>query len=394
LRHDAYVWQRAWTASVTNTVAQRAPSFGELIVLQAEVSWSGATPRCTHAEVDPALLASLTRPVGMALRIGSFPGPFREGDPQTTYLAALADRLVDEAEAHGLRPAELHLDFDCAESKLSGYRIWLKAIQQAVHPVPVCFTALPTWLKHREFKALAQHADGYVLQVHSFERPGNAGSDLTLCDPKKARRAVAQASALGVPFRVALPTYGYLTAFTPDGDFLGLSAEGPARGWPPSAQLTEVRSDPVAMSRLVQTWTQETPSGLTGIVWYRLPMPDDTLNWRWPTLEAVIHGVTPAADARVEVRRPQTGLVEFDLVNQGTADLAQPPEIEIGWHAQQALAMDGIQGYDLVRSGPTRARLEAVATAFRLCAGDRRCIGWIRFDADPELTAHVHAFPE
>jgi hypothetical protein len=40
-----------------------------------------------------------------------------------------------------------------------------------------------------------------------------------------------------VPFRVALPTYGYVLAFDRNDKFIRLSAEGPAKEWPDGAQL-------------------------------------------------------------------------------------------------------------------------------------------------------------
>ena len=64
-----------------------------------------------------------------------------------------------------------------------------------------------------------------MLQVHSLERPKNFDAPFTLCDANAARRAVTWAAKIGVPFRVTLPTYGYLVAFAPGGQFVGLSAE-------------------------------------------------------------------------------------------------------------------------------------------------------------------------
>ena len=393
LRQAAYVWQRAWTAPVTNAVATLAPRFDALIALQAEVSWNQGAPQCTRVNLDYTALQSAGKPVGLALRIGSFHGPFNPGDPRTTYLATLAGTLVAEAEAHHLRPAELQLDFDCAEANLQGYRVWLRAIQQAVGPVPVRFTALPSWLKHPDFKRLAESAPGYVLQVHSFERPRGPDAPITLCDPSKATQAVQQASSLGVPFRVALPTYGYLAAFTPAGAFLGLSAEGPAPHWPPTTRIIEVRSDPVALSELVRHWSQNRMPHLEGLVWYRLPVPEDRLNWRWPTLQAVLAGTAPAADLRADLRRPQPGLVEIDLVNQGTADASPLPALTVEWSSQRAIAMDGLQGCTPVRTGPARLRFEASETGTRLNAGERMRVGWIRFDGDPELEMELDALP-
>jgi hypothetical protein len=63
------------------------------------------------------------------------------------------------------------IDFDCAESKLDGYRVWVEAIQRRVAPLPVTITALPSWLNSRAFQRLAAVATNYVLQVHSVERP-------------------------------------------------------------------------------------------------------------------------------------------------------------------------------------------------------------------------------
>ena len=40
---------------------------------------------------------------------------------------------------------------------------------------------------------------------------------MQLCDADEAKRAIADASAPGVSFRVALPTYSYLAGFSADG---------------------------------------------------------------------------------------------------------------------------------------------------------------------------------
>jgi hypothetical protein len=389
LRREAYVWQRAWTTAVTNTVAIRAPSLDGLVVLQAEVTWTADPPRCARATLDYALLASLRHPVGLALRVGGFAETFAPGDAHTAYLATLAKTLVTEAGAQGLQPSELQLDFDCAESKLASYRVWLKAIRQAVAPLPVHFTALPSWLKRSEFKALAADADGFVLQVHSFEPPRSPDEPLTLCDPQQAMQAVRAASALGRPFRVALPTYGYRAAFTPKGEFLGLSAEGPVPHWPKTARVVEVRADPDALSQLVRHWTQHPVPHLEGLLWYRLPMPDDELNWRWPTLQAVQAGQAPSAAVRAVQRRPQPGLVEFELVNEGSGDASALPTLTIRWQGPGPLAADGLGRYEAVAIGPHHLRFDPAAGAQRLQAGERMAVGWIRFEANPELTVEL-----
>jgi hypothetical protein len=226
------------------------------------------------------------------------------------------------ARRTGLAPRELQIDFDCAESNLEGYRAWVETLRRKVAPVPVTITALPSWLGQSAFPRLAGAAGSYVLQVHSLDRPSRMDSSLTLCDPAAARRAVERAARLSVPFRVALPTYGYLMAFDTDGRLLGLSAEGPAKTWPASARIREVRADPIELARLVRGWTTNRPANLQGVIWYRLPVASDLLNWRWPTLAAIVALRSPRESFRAEPRRVEPGLVEISLVNDGELDIS------------------------------------------------------------------------
>jgi hypothetical protein len=321
LRHEVYVWQRAWTGPVREAVARRGTNFSALCVLKAEVSWKDGKPQVARVAVDYPTLAEARRPVGIALRIGPYSGPFlqavrgrgRESAPSpadkdqsrfmsvatiqnqnaTALLTDLAASIVAEARSNHLDLGELEMDFDCAESKLDGYRVWVEAIQRRVAPLPVTITALPSWLDSRAFKRLAAVATNYVLQVHSVERPKSLDAPFTLCDPRAARRAVERAGRIGVPFRVALPTYGYTLAFDPSGRFIGLSAEGPRPNWPTNALLREVRSDATAIARLVQDWTASRPAAMRGVIWYRLPVATDKRNWRWETLREIVG--TPAS---------------------------------------------------------------------------------------------------
>src|SRR5437899_5964464 len=76
LRHEVYVWQRAWTEPVRNAIAQHATNFSALTFLKAEVSWKDRKPQVMRVSPDYATLAQAQRPVGIALRIGPYAGPF------------------------------------------------------------------------------------------------------------------------------------------------------------------------------------------------------------------------------------------------------------------------------------------------------------------------------
>ncbi len=396
LRHEAYVWQRAWSEPVRNAVAQHATNFSALALLKAEVSWKDKKPQVVRVAPDYATLAGTHRPFGIALRIGPYAGPFvgspEAGTPAATitlFLCNLAASLVAEARTNHADLSELQIDFDCAESKLDGYRTWLTAIQARVAPLPVTITALPSWLNARTFPRLAAAAPNYVLQVHSVERPTDIHAPFTLCDPRAAQRAVERAGRIGVPFRVALPTYGYLIAFDKSGKFLGLSAEGPRRNWPEGAQLREVATDPLAMATLVQHWTASRPAAMRGVIWYRLPTIVDNFNWRWPTLGAIVAARFPQEAIRVEARRVEAGLVEINLVNAGELDFSSRLAVEVRWTKARLIAGDALRDFELADRSLSAARFQTKSQPCRLPAGDRLALGWLRLDPDCEVRCEL-----
>ena len=387
LPQAAYVWQRSWTEPLRAALAGHGASFSSLVVLNAEVAWSQQRPELVRVSPDWAALRACGRPVGLALRIGSFRGPFAADDPQTAFLAGLAAALLAEARAASVAVAELQLDFDCAESKLDGYRVWVEAIRRRVAPTPLTITALPSWLKQVAFKPLVSAADGFVMQVHSLEKPKHAGMPFVLCDPAAARQAVGRAASFGVPFRVALPTYGYVVGFDREGRFLGLSAEGSARNWPDGAQLREVRADPAAMAALVAEWTAAPPASLWGIIWYRLPIAGDRLNWRWPTLAAVMAGKSPRPLLQVETRRPRAGLVEVALSNAGDADYAERAAVALHWQRARLVACDGVGGFEPSETGAGAVKF--TRAFYRLDPGQRQTIGWVRLDREADVRVEL-----
>jgi hypothetical protein len=385
LTHEAYVWQRAWTAPVRDAIAQHASQFSGLTVLGAEVSWKGKQPQLIRVPLDYSVLTNAPCPVGVAFRIGSCPVLIATNETTTAFLAEVAASLIAEARSHRLAPRELQIDFDCAESKLDGYRAWVEAFRRRAAPLPVTITALPSWLDQPAFKRLAAAADGYVLQVHSLQRPRTLDASFTLCDPADARRAVERAGRVGVPFRVALPTYGYLTAFDAGGRFVGLSAEGPSKTWPAGVQLRGVRANPVELAQLVQFWATNRPAAMRGVIWYRLPVSDDALNWRWPTLSAIVAERFPRESIRVETRRVEPGLVGISLINDGELDISSRLTIQVRWRNARLVAGDGLRDFELADGGPSAAKLQTRTQPCRLPAGVKLDIGWLRLSEDREV---------
>ncbi len=392
LPYQVYVWQRAWTAPVQAAVKQYANNFNETAVLLAEVAWKNKIPQVTRVAVDFPTLEKISLPVGIVLRIGPYPGALAANPVAVNFLVDVAAALTAEARTNKIQPAELQIDFDCAESKLDDYRAWLAVLQNRLAPLPVRITALPSWLDSPAFAKLADASTNYILQVHSLNKPTDFDSPFTLCDPVAAKIAVARAGEFGVPFRVALPTYGYRVAFDAAGKFIGISAEATRANWPAGTQLRELRADPLAMNVLVQFWNTNRPNALRGVIWYRLPVAVDNLNWRWPTLAAIMAGREPRENFRAVARRVEPGLIEISLENIGDLDISSRLAVSVRWSDARLVAGDGLREFELAEQNNSAAKFQTKTSSFRLPAGEKQIVGWLRLDPDREVKLEVQKF--
>jgi len=395
LPNDAYVWQRNWNASTRDAIGKSQLHLHSLVALGTEVSFQNGKPIIVSVPVDWALLQTAHGSAGAALRIGPYTGSFAADDATCRLLCDMAESQISNARRAGVTLAELQIDFDCATSKLHGYQIWVESIRRRIAPVKLTVTALPTWLADPAAVPLLRATDGFVLQVHSLEKPAGIDAPMTLCDPVAANAAVEKAGAIGLPFRVALPTYGYLAAFSDAGELLGISAEGPSRTWPAGVRLKVVRSDPVVIAGLVREWTVHRPPHLVGLIWYRLPCDEDHLNWRAETLACVMRGEAPSPHLVAEVRRSEERLDEVTVRNDGTSDAPFPGSVRVRCEAAEIIASDALGGFEQTGStvGSTGSEVTFRATpgacADVISPGQTRSIGWVRLSADKEVHADV-----
>jgi hypothetical protein len=365
--------------------------FDMLVVLSAEITLREKEPRIIRPAFDAEALKRTGKPIAIAIRINPFPGPFHRDDSSVQQLITLVSERIEQARAAGLAPRELHVDFDCAEAKLGGYLLWLQAIRKAVAPLPVVPTTLPSWLQRPEFTAIARECGGFILQVHSVSAPRRPADVGRLTDPARAREWVERAADIGVPFRVALPTYAYLVAFAPGGQIRGISAEGPSSRWPEDSRVIRWEAQPAEIADLVASWTTRRPETLRGLIWYRMPVAGDTLNWRMSTLERVMHGKAPRRELTVEATSSEAA--DVILTNRGEADEPLPNRIEASCIGATVIAADALDGYqvDVQLAGENRVifRRNDAAELIRLPPGARRNIGWIRCDTPTEIRVSI-----
>lgn len=387
LPQEAYLWQRHWHRGVVAAVTDQAAALDGLIVLAAEVAWQQGVPGAVQVAWDPAAMQATGGRAGLAIRLGAYAGSFEQDTATRTFLRELATEQVRRAEAAGLEVTELQLDFDATVGQLDDYRVWIADVRAAVAPVPLTLTVLPSWMRYRAFARLIRAADGYVLQVHSLERPATFEAPALLCDPVRAQRWMERAARFGRPFRVALPTYGYDLAFSPEGRYLGLAADGTQPLWPAGTRVRRLEADAPAMAGLMARWQQRRPALCTGILWYRLPVAGDRLNWAWPTLLAVMQGQAPVAALEVALDRPEPGLIEVALINRGSAPAAWDRPIVLRWEEDAAPLADALVPFVLRRPDRRSLRWEPdpAASDQPLPPGARRAVGWLRFTQDMEV---------
>jgi hypothetical protein len=235
-----------------------------------------------------------------------------------------------------------------------------------------------------------------VLQVHSLRRPTGPDEVFALCDPGRALEWTQQAGSLGVPFRVALPTYGYVLGFDPAGKFLGVGAEGPERAWPEKSRWRTVRSDAQAMARLARQIEELKVPPCAGVIWFRLPVRRDRYNWDAVTFAAVLRGDVPERRIRAAVEWSE-GLAEIVVVNDGQTTELLPLSVELRWPADaRVLAADAIGGFRLeIRGGQAQGILRAadVTTDATVGPGRKVRIAWLRFAHEISLGVELAPRP-
>lgn len=373
---QVYVWQRAWTPAVIDAVRSHGPAFERVVLLGAEVTFSGGVARAAWPDWTGTVLQG--RGVGLAVRIGDDRHALEHG----SQLSDIVWQTLERARAKGLSVAELQIDHDCPTSRLPAYRKWLLQLRSRVPGVVLTITALPAWLGAAEWPALAASVDGFVLQVHALTAPARPGQPIRLCDSAAALAAVERAAEAGQPFRVALPTYAYDAVFDINQRLLGVLAETPEPALPAERGRVRLAPQPAEIAGLVRGWQADRPAMLQGIIWFRLPVAGDVRNWAWPTLDAVRQGIEPKADVRV--RAVTTGgLVELTAENRGDADGELPEVTTLRWQGASLVASDATLDLAVTSDADRAQFVNTTHHSATLPPGAHQALGWLRFDQPP-----------
>jgi hypothetical protein len=100
----------------------------------------------------------------------------------------------------------------------------------------------------------------------------------------------------------------------------------------------------------------------------------------------------PRESARAESRRVEAGLYEISLVNDGELDFSSRLALEARWQNARLVASDGLHGFNAVNGNPATLGFKPGSRLYRLPAGERQVIGWLRLSDDREVQVELRQY--
>ncbi|WP_227852706.1 DUF3142 domain-containing protein [Klebsiella oxytoca] len=370
--NQVYIWQRVWKDDHKTALRQSHELFSTLRVLGLQIHPQEGS---RIARVDTPLLQQDGRPVWLVVRL----------DGSLTQLDAAAilpqiQSIITHWRGAGVKLTAIEIDYDAPTSRLTDYQQLLALLRQALPPdLTLSITALPAWLSSAHLPDLLAAVDSSVLQLHSVLSPQQG-----LFDPAQARRWSRQYALISPhPFYLALPAYGSALISAPgqperveSESLLGIFGE-----------RRELSVSPQQIDAFTRELEANPPKNFAGLVWFRLPLANDSRSWSLTTLEAVIRHRPLntswqwlALPDKANVS-PESTLYELAIKNSGNIDAPLP--IKITLQMENCLAADGAGGY---RFAEERFYLTAPAL---LRAGRTRTIGWARCTSPPQGEFYV-----
>ncbi|MDZ7868304.1 MAG: DUF3142 domain-containing protein [Rheinheimera sp.] len=302
-----YIWQRIWRPAHAAVLQQSHQDFSQLRVLSLQFHLSAAGPVWTRAAPDWVLLAQDQRAVTLVLRLDGQLSQL----PNAAMVWQQLQSQLSAAQQAGVKLQAIEIDYDAARAALAPYRQWLQALRkQLPASLSLQITALPDWLKSEDYPSLCQVADQLTLQLHSVLSPAHG-----LFDLERAKTwTQSAATTTPCPLFLALPAYHSALISTPAGD--KVESETPLRI---AGERQALLSRPEAVADFLTWLHRQSLPQITGLVWFRLPLPDDQRSWPLPTLQALVHGKALFASLQTELI-PHQGRFDIKLRNNGNLE--------------------------------------------------------------------------
>ena len=146
---------------------------------------------------------------------------------------------------------------------------------------------------------------------------------------------------------------------------------------------------------LVADWRAHASPLMHAIIWYRLPVSGDRLNWSARLLTQVAAGATLKRGWVAAVRPNQEGHCEIVLQQKGEAPDDLPREVLVSWQGGEAEGCDGLRGYKVTKQAPgsLTLRLEQPARFGRVQPEQQIVAGWLRLPEGAEVKMAARIIP-
>lgn len=360
-----YIWQRIWRPAHAQALQQTRADFSALRVLSLQFHFSSKGPLWSQASPDWALLARDQRPVTLVLRLDGQLSQL----PDAVLVRQQLQPQLDAAQQAGVTVSAIEIDYDAARAALAPYRQWLQALRQHLPTsLSLQITALPDWLQSEHYPALCQVADQLTLQLHSVLSPAQGLFDL------ERAKTWTQSAATNTPcpLFLALPAYHSALITTADGGRVESETMLPVAG-----ERQALLSRPEEVADFLSWLQGQSLPQLKGIVWFRLPLPDDQRSWPLPTLQALTRGETLTATLHTELKAEQG---RFDIVLRNTGNLSAQLPDKLSFRGLQCLGGDAQHGYQWQQQGSDwwLQRKQTTADTTQIAPQQARTVAWIR----------------
>lgn len=382
-----YIWQRNWDGHLEYAISAIQEKTGYFTVLCGDLKFEGKKPTINLVDIKWDYLTQTETSATLAFRINTQACKFFATEAVYSIADSINDalcKIIDSAMEWKIEGeciiVGVQFDYDCPTSKLKDYARFLGVMQERLQPFKqklskfnISITALPTWLQSNDFMKLAQITDYYVLQLHSFELPKDANQANKIFPYDKAKSYIKKASQLRYPYYISLPTYGYEVAFSREGKFLGLRAEGDPIRWGEEVSCNTEIADPDEILTFTQYLKNTKPKYFLGVHWFRLPLKSDEFNWDIKTLVAIIEGRQPTLNIKTQLINSEDGLCEVYIINDGEQNIVSPVRFELNWDHKGKVVYDVLEKYNGQR---TKEGLEIEGPA--PSAGKKALVAWFR----------------
>ena len=372
---QVYLWRQSYDEDTRKSLEVAAWHFDAVNFLQAKISFDGdKKPRLALLPINTDYLRALKTKKIACVRILGLLASEKE-------YAALAPKISKIIRFCALKAAEdigideIQIDFDCPESKLGSYALWLKAIRaDLLENLPLSITAVPSQMNAKNFKKVLEHCDYFTLQVHNI---ANFGGELKIFDFENALSEVCCADKFGKKFMVALSTYSHFVEFDGKGEISKILSENFAGvAEVASLRTKKISSDPLEVEKLSASINDLKLKNFCGEIYFRLPCGNEISNWSLETLLSLVKGEKLNSSHRV-FSMESRGVCEIYLENTGNVDLCAP--FEAFCKIENVKYCEGVNGF--VFKGRSESGLffkSGEDLTFKLRPNKKIKIGWIK----------------